>query len=92
MMTIRLEVNERLVGLIDIVNKGALSPRGDWVRYEWRASMGRPEQVVTAGELIHRRGDGAAVLASLALNALARIPMPEVLGAEPRAQRLGGRR
>lgn len=71
MLTVSIAVNGREIGQISVKNEGPTSgaerdPDGER-RYEVRRWKPKP---FTAVEVVHRRGDGAEVLAAKALAAL----------------------
>lgn len=85
-LDVTLSVNGRTIGHVHIVNRGAPAVRSDeindpdgWRRYEWATGIGRQR-----GEVLHRRGDGAAALASRVLSLIAEnAPAPDLAG-DPR--------
>lgn len=70
-MTVSIAVNGREIGQVSVKNLGPTSPEerdpGGERRYQVRRWKPKP---FTAAEVVHRRGDGAEVLASKALAAL----------------------
>lgn len=72
MMTVTIHINGEVVQTIDILNRGLPDGRpvprhGDGTgerRYEWRHRYNGPENHEgTTGDVVHRREDGALVLA-----------------------------